>query len=60
MSAASYHRLKTLYNTIRIDKSNISLPGYDRSLNKFFSPDIGVKIEINYYINMDIKYHIPY
>ena len=49
-----------LANTSRINKNNILPYGYDIRLNTFFPPDVGVKIEIDYDINLDTKYHVPY
>ena len=59
IAALCNHILK-LSNTRRINKDTITSPGCDRWLNIFWSPYFGVKLVIDYDINLDTKDHVPY
>ena len=60
ISVSFYTQLQRFASKRRTNKNIIPLSGYERLLNTFWPPDVGVKLEIDFDINLDTEDHIPY
>ena len=60
ISALLYNQFQIFSLIIIINKDTIPLSGYERLCNTFLPLYVGFKLAIDYDINLNTNYHVPY